>query len=205
MPPGSPAHQAVIQKTEALMRTYCLFQAVNSPDLRGFTEEPSGASLPPDLGPWTLVQEIRPNEEWTPTVSRAVVAAGLIENGFYLWGPAERPAASHLIIESDRVEGTAVFDRKYDQIGTIKRLLIEKVSGRVSFVDVTFGGFLGIGSHHVTIPWDKLAYDKELAGYCTDITETQVRAAAALYGNDGVSADQKRQQDMQDYWNELPK
>lgn len=185
------------------MRTYCLFQAVNSPDLRGFTEEAAGANLPAELGPWTPVRQIRPNEEWTITVSRAVVAAGIIENGFYLWGPAERPAP-HLIIESDRVEGTAVFDHKNEQIGTIKRLLIEKVSGRVSFVDVTFGGFLGIGSHHVTIPWDKLTYDKELEGYRTDITEAQIRGAATLYGDKGVLPDQKRQQEMSDYWNDVP-
>lgn len=187
------------------MRTYCLFQAVNSPDLRGFTDEPAGASLPPDLGPWTLVQEIGPDEEWTPAISRAVVAAGILENGFYLWGPVEREAVSHLTIESDRVEGTAVFGRKNDQIGTIKRLLIEKVSGRVLYVDVTFGGFLGMGSHHVTIPWEKLAYDKELEGYRTDLTEAQVRAAAAFNGDEGVSPGRKRQQDMRDYWNDLPR
>ena len=166
------------------MRTYYLFQAVNSPDLRGFADEPAGANLPAGLGPWRLARQIRPNEEWTLAVSRAVVAAGLIENGFYLWGPGEQPAP-HLIIESDRVEGTAVFDSKNEQIGTIKRLLIEKVSGRVFFVDVTFGGFLGIGSHHVTIPWDKLAYDKELEGYRTDITEAQIRGAATQYGDKG--------------------
>ncbi len=186
------------------MRTYCLFQAVNSPDLRAFAEDTTGRSLPQDLGPWTLVREIRPDEEWTIPVSRAVVAAGIIENGFYLWGPVERPAASHLIIESDRVEGTAVFDRKNDQIGTIKRLLIEKVSGRVLFVDVTFGGFLGIGSHHVTIPWEKLIYDKELEGYRTDITEAQVRGAATLYGDKGALPNETRRREMSDYWNTLP-
>lgn len=185
------------------MRTYRLFQAASSPDLRGFTDEPTGASLPPDLGPWTLVQEIRPDGKWTPAISRAVVAAGIIENGFYLWGPVEQ-AASHLLIGSDRVEGTAVYDRKFDQIGTIKRLLIEKISGRVLFVDVIFGGFLGIGSHHVTIPWDKLAYDKEIEGYRTDITEAQVRGAATLYGDKGALPDQKRQQEMSDYWNTVP-
>ncbi|CAH1671409.1 PRC-barrel domain protein [Hyphomicrobiales bacterium] len=186
------------------MRTYYLFQAVNSPDLRGFAEEPAGASLPVDLGPWRLAQQIRPNEDWPLAVSRAVVAAGLIENGFYLWGPAEQSATAHLVIESDRVEGTAVFDSKNDQIGIIKRLLIEKVSGRVSFVDVTFGGFLGVGSHHVTIPWEKLAYDKELEGYRTDITEAQIRGAASLYGDKGALADRKRQQEMSDYWNGVP-
>ena len=53
-------------------------------------------------------------------------------------------------------------DPQGHRIGTIKRLLIEKVSGRVVYVDVTFGGFLGLGVHHRTIPWEKLAYDKQL-------------------------------------------
>jgi hypothetical protein len=101
--------------------------------------------------------------------------------------------------------GTAVFDRNHDHIGTIKRLLIEKVSGRVFFVDVTFGGFLGIGSRHVTIPWEKLAYDKELEGYRTDITEAQVRNAATRYGDEGVLPDPRRQQELRDYWNDLPR
>src|SRR5215211_4850717 len=60
---------------------------------------------------------------------------------------------------------------------TIKRLLIEKVTGRVVYVDVTFGGFLGIGVHHQTIPWEKLRYDREFGGYRTDITAEQVRGA----------------------------
>ena len=186
------------------MRTYYLFQAVNSPELRGFDEDPDGTHLPADLGPWVLVQQIRPDEEWRLPVSRAGVAAGLLENGFYLWGPAERPGASQLIIESDRVEGTAVFDGIFEQIGTIRRLLIEKVSGRVVFVAVTFGGFLGIGSHHVTIPWDKLTFDMELVGFLTDVTDAQIRGAASLYGEEGVPLDQKRQQDMRDYWSAPP-
>lgn len=184
------------------MRTYRLFQAANSPDLRGFTDEPAGANLPPEHGPWTLIREIGPDEDWTLAISRAVVAAGLIENGFYLWGPVEQ--AAHLIIESDRVEGTAVFGGKNEQIGTIKRLLIEKVSGRVLYVDVTFGGFLGIGSRHVTIPWDKLAYDKELEGYRTDLTEAQVRAAAAATVEEGATPERRRPQAAQDIASDFP-
>ena len=93
------------------------------------------------------------------------------------------------MIESDRVEGTAVYDPQGTQVGTIKRLLIEKVSGRVLYVDVTFGGFLGLGVHHHTVPWDKLSYDTELEGYRTDVTEDQVQGAPAFYGDDRVWPD----------------
>ena len=37
------------------------------------------------------------------------------------------------LIESDRVEGTAVYDRKDNHIGSIKRLMIEKKTGQVAY------------------------------------------------------------------------
>lgn len=49
------------------------------------------------------------------------------------------------LIDSHRVEGTKVFDLSGKDIGTIKRLVIDKVSGRVVYAVATFGGFLGLG------------------------------------------------------------
>jgi hypothetical protein len=37
------------------------------------------------------------------------------------------------LIESDRVEGTTVYDPSGNNIGSIKRLMIEKISGRVAY------------------------------------------------------------------------
>ena len=30
---------------------------------------------------------------------------------------------------------------------------------------------MGLGVHHLTLPWEMLTYDRELEGYHTDITE----------------------------------
>jgi PRC-barrel domain len=185
---------------EAVMKTYYVFHSQSSPDLRGITDDPTGAPLPEDEGPWVLTHQIAPDAHWDLDVSRAVVAVGIRENGFYLSGPRKKQTSPKTVIESDRVEGTAVFDPKGDQIGTIKRLLIEKVSGRVLYVDVTFGGFLGIGVHHHTIPWEKLAYDRELSGYRTDVTAEQVRGAPAFFGDDQIWHDRTREKQMRDYW-----
>ena len=108
------------------------------------------------------------------------------------------------LIESDRVEGTAVYDPDGKQIGTIKRLLIEKVSGRVVYADMVFGGFLGLGEHHHTIPWAKLSYDTSLGGYRTDITEAQARGAPAFAGDDQIWPDRTREQETHDYWRTPP-
>ena len=44
------------------------------------------------------------------------------------------------LIESDRVEGTTVYDPNGNKIGSIKRLMIEKISGRVAYAVMSFGG-----------------------------------------------------------------
>ena len=37
------------------------------------------------------------------------------------------------LIESDRVEGTTVFDAQGSNIGSIKRIMIDKISGQVAY------------------------------------------------------------------------
>jgi|SRR5215213_9446578 hypothetical protein len=75
-----------------------------------------------------------------------------------------------LLIERDHVEGTSVYDPNGNRIGTIKRLMIEKISGRVVYAAKSFG-VLGLGEEEHTIPWNKLTYDTNLGGCRTDITE----------------------------------
>ena len=48
---------------EAVMRTYYLFQSGSSAGLRGFTEDASGKKLPPEDGPWSLLQKVEPDEQ----------------------------------------------------------------------------------------------------------------------------------------------
>lgn len=73
------------------------------------------------------------------------------------------------LIGSDKVEGTAVYGGDGDKIGTIERVMIDKISGRVSYAVLSFGGFLGFGSDHYPLPWSSLKYDTELGGYRTMI------------------------------------
>lgn len=84
---------------------------------------------------------------------------------------------THDLIASDKVEGTKVFDRDGNHVGSIERILVEKVSGKVSYAVLSFGGFLGIGNEHYPLPWSKLDYDTELGGYRVDITREQIEGA----------------------------
>jgi PRC-barrel domain. len=65
----------------------------------------------------------------------------------------------HDLIASDRIEGTAVKRPTGDKIGRIERLMLDKVSGKVAYAILSFGGFLGIGDKYVPVPWTSLTYN----------------------------------------------
>lgn len=98
------------------------------------------------------------------------------------------------LIASDRVEGTAVYDGVGNHLGSIRRLMIDKVSGQVVYAIVSFGGFFRPGEESYIVPWAKLRYDKGVGGYRTDITEAELRGApqhARGEGSDWPSAEQE--------------
>src|SRR6185312_2172295 len=60
------------------------------------------------------------------------------------------------LIGSDKVEGTAVYGADDSKIGSIERVMIDKLSGRISYAVLGFGGFLGLGNDHYPLPWQSL-------------------------------------------------
>ena len=83
----------------------------------------------------------------------------------------------HPLIASDRVEGTPVRRANGDKIGTIQRLMIDKMSGQVAYAVLSFGGFLGIGEKHMPIPWERLHYDPMLGAYDLDMSDDELKKA----------------------------
>ena len=84
------------------------------------------------------------------------------------------------LISSADVEGTDVYGPGDDKVGEIDHLMIDKLSGRVTYAVMSFGGFLGLGHSHYPIPWAALKYDTALEGYRTGITEQQLKDAPAF-------------------------
>jgi sporulation protein YlmC with PRC-barrel domain len=81
------------------------------------------------------------------------------------------------LIASNKVEGTAVYDRKGESLGTIYNFMVDKVSGQVAYAVLSFGGFLGIGESHHPVPWRALTYDVNLGGYVIDLDADSLAGA----------------------------
>lgn len=81
------------------------------------------------------------------------------------------------VISSDKVEGTTVYNPAGDKLGTIDDLMIDKMSGRVRFAVLEFGGFLGIGTDRYPLPWHLLTYDVAKEGYVVPIDGERLQEA----------------------------
>ena len=86
----------------------------------------------------------------------------------------------HQLIASDRVEGTAVRRPNGDKIGHIERLMIDKISGKVSYAILGFGGFLGMGTNLLPLPWARLSYNTRFEAYELDIDDEELQARAVV-------------------------
>ena len=109
------------------------------------------------------------------------------------------------LIESDRVEGTTVYDPSGNNIGSVKRLMIDKINGRVAYAVIAFNTFLGLGGEENTLPWSKLDYDTSLEGFRADVTKEQVTGAPDFYRHDDYAwNDRERELELHDYWRARP-
>ncbi len=84
------------------------------------------------------------------------------------------------LIAADKVEGTAVYNGKDDKLGTIERVMIDKISGRVAYAVMSFGGFLGIGDRHHPLPWAVLRYDPNKGGYIVNLDREALERAPTI-------------------------
>src|SRR5437762_3513804 len=87
------------------------------------------------------------------------------------------------LISSDKVEGTTVYNRSGDNIGSINHLMIDKVSGQVEYAVMSTGGFLGIGESYSPVPWHSLVYDVNQGGYVIDADRARLEKAPRFTSN----------------------
>jgi hypothetical protein len=112
---------------------------------------------------------------------------------------------SHSLIASDRVEGTAVRRPNGDKIGHIERLMIDKITGKVSYAILSFGGFLGMGASLLPLPWTRLKYNREVEAYQLDISDDELkRAPSFLADKDFDWGDRTQEEELHRYYGVPP-
>ena len=52
--------------------------------------------------------------------------------------------------------------------------MIDKISGKVAYAVMSFGGFLGMGDSYHPLPWHVLTYDTGQGGYVVDLDRNKL-------------------------------
>ncbi len=145
----------------------------------------------------------------------AVLGAGVALAWFGTWSRSDREGSwSHRdlprrsvpmdetddLIASNKVEGTAVYDRNGDKIGSVHNFMVGKRSGRVAYVVVSFGGFLGFGSGYHPLPWNVFTYDEDQGGYVVDIDKDRLKNAPRHQDNENPFSNPAYGRQVTRYW-----
>ncbi len=105
------------------------------------------------------------------------------------------------LIASNKVEGTAVFDRSGNHLGRIHHLMIDKYSGQIAYAIASFGGFFGIGENWVPLPWKALNYEPPVAGYVVDVDRPRLEKAPRYAStSDPNWSDRAYTKEIDQYW-----
>jgi len=106
----------------------------------------------------------------------------------------------HRLIASNRVEGTAVYDRQGEKLGRIEYFMVDKVSGQADYAVMSFGGLFGLGGRHYPIPWDMLDYDPDQGGYRVDLDKARLEQGPSFAPGEEPAFDRRYDQRVYDYY-----
>jgi hypothetical protein len=88
------------------------------------------------------------------------------------------------LIASNKVEGTAVYNRQGERLGSVYNFMVDKRSGQVAYAVMSFGGFLGMGDSYHPLPWKVLTYDTGKGGYVVDLDKDRLKNAPSYTGSE---------------------
>jgi sporulation protein YlmC with PRC-barrel domain len=109
------------------------------------------------------------------------------------------------LIGADQVQGTTIYNPRGDNLGSVEDVMIDKVSGRIAYAVVGFGGFLGIGDRHYPLPWEKLKYDTSMGGYVVDLDKNTLQGAPSYADDEAVAwNDRAWDERVYDYYGARP-
>jgi hypothetical protein len=109
------------------------------------------------------------------------------------------------LIASNKVEGTAVYNRQGERLGTVHNFMVDKYTGQVAYAVMSFGGFLGLGESYHPLPWRVLTYDTNMGGYVVDLDKSKLEGAPSYTAaNEPNWSDRDYGRRVHDYYGATP-
>ncbi len=81
------------------------------------------------------------------------------------------------VVKSSEVTGVNVKNLTGESLGEIIEVVIDKAHGKVTYLVLDFGGFLGFGNKFFAIPWKMFTYNEEEDCFNLDLDKERLKDA----------------------------
>lgn len=81
------------------------------------------------------------------------------------------------VMAADTLDGDKIVSADGDEVGKVKDIMLDVQSGRVAYVVMSSGGFLGIGDKLLAIPWNALTLDADRKCFLLALPSERVKNA----------------------------
>lgn len=88
------------------------------------------------------------------------------------------------LMGADTLVGNDVYNKKSEDLGDIKEIMLDMRSGRIGYAVLSFGGFLGVGEKLFAVPWDALTLDTEHKRFTLDVAKERLETAPGFDKDD---------------------
>ena len=96
----------------------------------------------------------------------------------------ETKTAAETLLAASEIKGTKITNFQNQEIGDIDELLIDPGTGQIRFAVLSVGGFLGLGSTRVAVPWQafQIMNQNGRMKYLLDATKERLEKAPRVEG-----------------------
>src|SRR5215467_2307516 len=80
-------------------------------------------------------------------------------------------------MDANTLIGDSVVNSSGEDLGNIEAIMLDVTSGKIAYVVLSFGGFLGMGSKLFAIPWSALTLDTDEKRFIMDVPNDRLENA----------------------------
>jgi sporulation protein YlmC with PRC-barrel domain len=81
------------------------------------------------------------------------------------------------LMGADTLIGDDVYNTADESLGSIKELMVDMTSGKISYAVLSYGGFLGMGDRLFAVPWQALKLDTNKKRFTLNVSKDQLKDA----------------------------
>ena len=93
-------------------------------------------------------------------------------------GPGPRLMGANTLIGND------VYNLAEEDLGDIKEIMLDMVSGKIAYAVLSYGGLLGMGEKLFAVPWGALTLDTENKRFILNVEKDKLENAAGFDKDD---------------------